>query len=81
VITNSARGFGNEAAVPVIGIQSVADLDVFDAVLRMIKETAVTDDRILAARDYGKLRRDASAIPAHDFLNERDCLFAFGENA
>jgi hypothetical protein len=47
----------------------------------MIKETAVTDNRVLAARDYGKLRRDASAIPAHDFLNERDGLFAFGENA
>ncbi|HEX3619344.1 MAG TPA: hypothetical protein VHU16_03140, partial [Candidatus Udaeobacter sp.] len=47
VITNSARGFGNEAAVPVIGIQSVADLDVFDAVLRMIKETAVTGNRVL----------------------------------
>jgi hypothetical protein len=81
VITNSARGFGNEAAVPVIGIQSVADLDVFDAVFRMIKETAVTDDRILAARHDGKLRRNAGVIPAHDFVDESDGLFAFSENA
>jgi len=62
-------------------MKPIADLEVFDAVLRMIKETAVTDNRVLAARDYGKLRRDASAIPVHDFLNERDGLFAFGENA
>jgi len=62
-------------------MKPIADLEVFDAVLRMIKETAVTDNRVLAARDYGKLRRDASAIPARDFLNERDRLFAFGESA
>jgi hypothetical protein len=51
------------------------------AMLRMIKEAAITDDRVLAARDYGKLRRDASAIPAHDLLHEGDGLFAFSENA
>jgi len=55
VVTDSTRGFGNEAAVPVIGVQSIADLDVFDTMLQMIKETAVTDDRVLAALDYGKL--------------------------
>jgi len=81
VISDGARTFSNQAAVPVIGIQSIADLDVFDAMLRMMKETAVTDNRLFAPRDYGKLRRDAGAIPAHDFLNERDGLFAFGENA
>jgi len=62
-------------------MKPIADLKVFDAVFRMIKETAVTDNRVLVARDYGKLRRDASAIPAHDFLNESDSLFAFRENA
>jgi hypothetical protein len=36
-------------------MQSIADLDVFDAMLRMIKETAVTDNPVLAARDDGKL--------------------------
>jgi len=81
VITHGARGLSNEAAVPVIWMQSVADLDVFDPVLRMIEETAVTDDHALATRDDGKLRRDAGAIPAHDFLDESDGLFAFGENA
>jgi len=81
VITHGARGFSNETAVPVIGVQSVADLDVFDAMLRVIKETAVADECVLAAPDDGKLRRDAGAIPAHDFLDESDSLFAFGENA
>jgi len=81
VIAYCTRSFSNEAAVPVIRIKAVADLDVFDAVLRMMKETAVTDDRVLAARHDGKLRRYASAIPAHDLLNESDGLFAFGENA
>jgi len=56
VITNGARGFSNEAAVPVVGMQSIADLDVFDGMLRMIKETAVTYNPVLAARDDGKLR-------------------------
>ena len=48
--------------------------------LGMIKETAVTDDCALAARYDCKLRWDAGAIPAHDFLNESDSLFAFREN-
>jgi len=81
VITHRARGFSNETAVPVTGIESVADLDVFDPVLRMIKETAVTDNHVLAARHDGELRRNASAIPARDFLDESDGLFALGENA
>ena len=80
MIADGARGFSDEPAVPVIGIQSVADLDIFDAMLRMIKETAVTDNRVLAARDDGKLRRDPGAIPAHDFLDENNGLFALGEN-
>jgi len=62
-------------------MQSVADLDVFDAILRMIKETAVTDNRVLLARGNCKLRRDASVVTTYDFLDERDRLFAFGENA
>jgi len=81
VITHGVRGFSNEAAVPVIGIESVPDLDVFDLMLGMIKETAVTDERILVTQDNGELRRDADAIPAHDFVNESDCLFTLGKNA
>src|SRR5215472_5352934 len=82
VITHRARGFRNKAAVPVTGIESVADLDVFDPVLGMIKETAVTDNHLLlAAPDDCKLRRNAGAIPAHDFLDESDGLFALGKNA
>jgi len=81
VITHGARGFSNKAAVPVIGMESVPDLDVFDLMLRMIKETAVTDERILVTRENGELRRDAGAIPTHDFVNESDCLFTLGKNA
>jgi len=81
VITDGARGFGDEATVPVIGMQSVADLDVFDGMLGVIKETAVTNNRVLAARDDGKLRRNAGAIPVHDFLDEGERLFALSENA
>src|SRR5207247_2112242 len=76
-----AREFSNKAAVPVIGMESVPDLDVFDVMLRMIKETAVTDERILVTRENGELRRDAGAIPTHDFVNESDCLFTLGKNA
>src|SRR5438132_1340982 len=81
VISHGARGFSNKAAVPVIGMESVPDLDVFDVMLRMIKETAVTDERILVTRENGELRRDAGAIPTHDFVNESDCLFTLGKNA
>jgi len=49
--------------------------------LGMIKETAVAYDCVLAARYDCKLRWDTGAIPAHDFLNEGDGLFTFGENA
>ena len=44
-----------------------------------MKKTAVTDDRFLAARDNGKLRWNAGAIPAHNFLDESDRLFGFGK--
>jgi len=81
VVTHGPRGFGDEAAIPVIGMQSVTDFDVFDAIFRMIKETAVTDNCVPAARDDGKLRWDSGAVPAHDFLDESYGLLAFGENA
>jgi len=80
VIAHSARGFGDEAKVPVIGIQSVPDLDLTRH-FSVMKKTAVTDDRFLATRDNGKLRWDAGAIPTYNFLDESDSLFAFGENA
>jgi hypothetical protein len=81
VITHSARGFSDKTAVPVIGIQSIADLDVFNAMLRVIKETAITDNCVLATGCDCKLRRDTRAILVHDLLNESDSLFTFGENA
>jgi len=62
VITDGARGFSNEAAVPVIGMQSIADLDIFDGVFWVVKETAVTHDRVLAAGDDGKLRRKQGSV-------------------
>jgi len=80
VIAHSSRGFGDEAAIPVIGMQSVPDLDLTRH-FSLMKKTAVTDDRFLAARDNGKLRWDAGAIPTYNFLDESDSLFAFGENA
>src|SRR5262249_25898876 len=81
LITHGMRSFSNEAPVPVSGIKPVPDLKVFDPVLRVIKETAVTDDRVFAARDDRKLRWNAGAIPAHNFLDKSDRLFPFGENA
>jgi len=62
-------------------MQSIADLDIFDAMLRMVKEAAVTNNRVLAARDDGKLGRNAGAIPANDFLDESNGLFALSKNA
>ncbi len=47
----------------------------------MMKKTAVTDDRFLAARDHSKLRWEAGVIPTDNLLDESDSLFAFGENA
>jgi len=61
-------------------MQSVPDLD-FSRHLRMMVKTAVTDDRVLAAQDDGKLRRHLLAIPSHHFLDEFNRLLSFGENA
>jgi len=80
VIAHSTRGFADEAAVPVIGMQSVPDLDL-PRHFSVMKETAVTDNRVLATWDHGKLRWNAAAIPPHDFVDKSDSLFAFGENA
>jgi len=81
MITHSARSLGDETAVPVIWIQAIADLDVFDAIVGVIEEAAVSDNCVLAARDDGKLRWDLGAIPVSHFLDESDGLLTFGENA
>jgi len=80
VLAHSARRLGNEAAIPVIGIQPVPDLN-FTRHFSVMEKTAVTDDRVLATRDNGKLRWNAGMIPTYNFLDESDSLFAFGENA
>ena len=80
MIAHSARCFGDEATVPVIGTQPVPDLDLTRH-FSVMKKTAVTDDRFLAMQDNGKLRWDTGAIPTYNFLDESDSLFAFGVNA
>jgi len=80
VIANRACGFGDQAAIPVIGMQPVTDLDLPWHFSMMI-ETAVTDNHVLATWDHGKLRWNAGAIPGHNFLDEGDRLFGFGKNA
>jgi len=80
VIAHRACGFSHEAAIPVIGMQAIPDLDLPWHFSMMIK-TAVTDNRVLATWDHGKLRWNAGAIPAHNFLDESDRLFAFDESA
>jgi len=80
VIAHSARSFSDEAAVPVVGMQSVPDLDL-SWHFRMVKKTTVTNRRVVCAQDNGKLRRHTRAIPAHDFLNKINGLLAFAESA
>jgi len=80
VIAHSARRFADEAAIPIIRMQSVPDLD-FLRHFRVLKKTAVTDNPLFTTRDHGKLRWDAGAIPSHNFLDESDCLFAFSVDA
>jgi len=80
VIANSAHGFGDETAIPVIGMQPIPDLDL-PRHFSVMKKTTVTNKRVVSAPDHGKLRWDAGAIPTHNFLDETDGLLAFGENA
>jgi len=80
VIAYSARSFGDEAAVPVIGMQSVPDLDL-SRHFRMMVKTAVTKNCVFASQDNGKLRRHTRAIPAHHFLDKLNRLLSFGESA
>jgi hypothetical protein len=54
VITHSARCFRDEAAVPVIGVQSVPDFN-FPRLFSVMIKTAVTDNRFFATRHHGKL--------------------------
>ena len=80
MIPHSARGFSDEPAIPVIGMQSVANLDL-PRHFSVMEKTAIPDYGVLATRHDGKLRWNAGTIPAHDFRDESDGLFAFGENA
>ena len=80
MIADSARGFSDETAIPVIGMQPISDLD-FSWQFRVMVKTTVADDRVFSFWNDGKLRRNAGAIPADNFLDESDRLLAFGENA
>jgi len=80
MVADRARGFGDEAAVPVIGMQSVPDLDLPRHFSMMVKST-IPDHRVLIFSNHGKLRRNTGAIPLHYFLDKSNGLFAFGENA
>ncbi len=80
MIADSARGFGDKAAIPVIGMQSVPDLHL-SRHFRMMVKTAVTNNSIFATQNNGKLRRHTREIPAHHLLDEINRLLSFGENA
>jgi len=80
VLAYSARGFSDKAAIPVIGMQSVPDLDLSRYFWMMVK-TAVTNKNVFASRHDGKLRRNTRVVPAHYFLDEINRLLAFGVNA
>jgi hypothetical protein len=80
MIAHSARCFSDKAAIPVIRVEPVPDLDL-SRHFRMMVKTAVTDDRVFATRHNGKLRRHTGAIPRHYFLDESDSLFPFAVNA
>jgi len=80
VIAHSARSLCDEAAIPVIGMQSVPDLNL-SRYFRMMVKTAVTNNSVFAKRNDGKLRRHTRAIPPHHLLDEINRLFSFGENA
>jgi len=80
VIAHSARRFSDKAAIPIIRMQSVADLDL-SRHFRMMMKTAVTDDCVRATWRDGKQRWGAGAIQGHHFLDHSDSLFAFGVNA
>jgi hypothetical protein len=54
VITHGAGSFSDEAAVPVIGMQSVTDLNL-PWHFRMMVKTAVTNHSVFTTRHNGKL--------------------------
>jgi len=80
MIAHSAGGFTNEAAIPVVGMQSVPDLDL-PRHFRMMVKAAVTNKNVFASRHDGKLRRNIRVVPAHYFLDEINRPLAFGVNA
>jgi len=80
VISHGSRCFGDEAPIPVIGMQSIPDLD-FSRYFRMMVKTTVTNDCVCVTGNNRKLRRHTRAIPTHYFFDKSHCLFSFGKNA
>jgi len=80
VIAHSARSLSDETAVPVVGMQSVPNLDL-SRHFRMMVKTTVTNHSVFTTRHNGKQRGHTRAIPALHFLDEINRLLAFGVNA
>src|SRR5581483_8149135 len=73
VIANRACGFGDQAAVPIGGIEPVTNFH-FAWQFRVMQKAAITQHALFAAENDGKLRRQPALVPCEEFLQECVCL-------
>ena len=68
MITDSLGGLARKSAVPIVRIEPITDLDFIRAVEVLMKETAISDKLVVAAKNDRKLRRQTSLVPREECL-------------
>jgi hypothetical protein len=75
VVPHRAGGFCCKPAFPIIRMQPVADFDFVSTLKLSMKKAAITDQKVVSAKNNCELRRQTSFIPGEKFLQHGLGLF------
>ena len=76
MVAYSLGRLARKSAVPIVRMKPITDLDFVCAIEMPMKETAITDQLVVSAKNDCELRRQTSLVPGEKFLQHAPCLLA-----
>jgi hypothetical protein len=68
MIAYNLSGFARKSAIPMIGIKPVTDFNFVPSIDLLVKETAITNQLIVSAKNDCELQRQTSLVPGEKLL-------------
>ena len=81
VVAYRGGRFGRQAAIPVIGMQAVPDLDFVHLIHHLAKKSAIADQPVLVARDEREWTRQTFACWRDHAIEQKPCRLFAAKNA